>query len=231
MTTSSPTDPTLPELLTLSAHELRGPVTVATGYVRFLFEGRGGALTEPQRLLLKEVEKSCGRLAALIKEMSYLSELESGIAPFNRSRTDLRALLAEAIAALTPMPDRQIDVELTTGDGTAFVVADAVRLTEALTAVFHAIRREVVASTRLLVRERIKDYRGRRASWLAIADPDQIDSLEAAATDGLTTFEEWRGGCGLSLPIARRIFAVHGGAVWSPAENSKSAAVVVLPHA
>jgi two-component system, OmpR family, sensor histidine kinase BaeS len=231
MTTRSPTDPTLPELLTLSAHEFRNTLAVATGYIRFLFDARGGPLTEPQRLLLKEVEKSCARVAALVKEMSYLSDLEAGTVPFNRSRTDLRTLLAEAIAALTPMPDRQMDVELTTGDGTAFVVADAVRLTEALTAVFHAIRREVVAGTTLLVRERIKDYGGRRASWLAIAEPDRIDSLEAATTDALTTFDESRGGCGLSLPIARRIFVVHGGAVWSPAQNNKSAAVVVLPHA
>jgi K+-sensing histidine kinase KdpD len=231
MTTSALTDPKLPELLSLSVHEFRGPVTVVAGYIRMLLKHRAGALTDQQRRLLEDAEKSCGRLSTLLAEMSDLSNLEAGKAPFNRSRTDLRALLAEAIAALAPVPDRQIDVELTTGDGTAFVAADAVRLRGALTSVFHAIRREVVTSTRLLVREWIKDYGGRRASWLAIADPDQIDSLEAAATDALTTFDEWRGGCGLSLPVARRIVVAHGGAVWSPAEKSNSGAVVVLPHA
>jgi hypothetical protein len=140
-------------------------------------------------------------------------------------------LLAEAIGALTPMPDRHIDVELATGTGPAIVNGDAVRLRGAFTALVHAIRREVVTSPRLFVRERAGEFDGRRASWIAIADPNQIDALEAAAPETLTTFDEWRGGCGLSLPVARRILAAHGGALWSPAENTKSGAVVVLPHA
>jgi K+-sensing histidine kinase KdpD len=231
MMTSAPADPKLPDLLEMSAHEFRNPVSVVAGYISMLLKDRAGSLTDQQRWILREAQKSCGRLTALTAEMGDLANLEAGKAPFNRSRTDLRPLLAEAVAALAPMSDRQIDVELTTGDGTAFVVADAVRLRGALTSVFNAIRREVVTSTRLLVRERIKDYGGRRASWLAIANPDQIDSLEAAATDALTTFDEWRYGCGLSLPVARRILVAHGGALWSPPEKTKSAAVVVLPHA
>jgi signal transduction histidine kinase len=47
----------------------------------------------------------------------------------------------------------------------------------------------------------------------------------------LTTFDEWRGGCGLSLAVARRVIVQHGGQLWSPASGAKAAAVVVLPHA
>jgi K+-sensing histidine kinase KdpD len=224
-------DPKLPELLSVSVHEFRSPVTVVAGYIRMLLKERAGALTDPQRRLLEDAEKSCARLSVLLAEMSDLSNLEAGKAPFNRSGTDLRALLAEAIGALTPMPDRHIDVELATGTGPAIVNGDAVRLRGAFTALVHAIRREVVTSPRLFVRERAGEFDGQRASWIAIADPNQIDALEAAAPETLTTFDEWRGGCGLSLPVARRILAAHGGALWSPAENTKSGAVVVLPHA
>ena len=224
-------DAKLAELLSLSVHEFRSPVTVVAGYIRMLLKDRAGALTEPQRRLLEDAEKSCGRLSTLLVEMSDLSNLEGGKAPFNRSGTDLRALLTEAVAALTPVSDRQIDVELATGAGPAVVNGDAVRLRGAFTALVHAIRREVVTSPRLLVRERTGEYEGRPASWIAIGDPDQIDMLEAATPETLTTFDEWRGGCGLTLPVARRILAAHGGALWSPAEKTKSGAVVVLPHA
>jgi len=224
-------DPKLPELLSLSVHEFRSPVTVVAGYIRMLLKERAGALTDPQRRLLEDAEKSCARLSVLLAEMSDLSNLEASKAPFNRSGTDLRVLLAEAIAALAPMPDRQIDVELATGTGPAIVNGDAVRLRGAFTALVHAIRREVVTSPRLHVRERAGQYDGRPASWIAIGDPQQIDALEAAAPETLSAFDEWRGGCGLSLPVARRILAAHGGALWSPAENPKSGAVAVLPHA
>jgi K+-sensing histidine kinase KdpD len=224
-------DPKLPELLSVSVHEFRSPVTVVAGYIRMLLKDRAGSLTDQQRRLLEDAEKSCARLSSLLGEMSDLSNLEAGKAPFNRSRTDLRALLAEAIAALAPVPDRQIDVELATGAGSAIVNGDAVRLRGAFTSLLHAIRREIVTSSRLYVRERTGEYGGQRASWLAIGDADQIGALEAATPETLSTFDEWRGGCGLSLPVARRILAAHGGAVWSPAEKSKSGAVVVLPHA
>ncbi len=223
-------DGKLSELLSLSVHEFRSPVTVVAGYIRMLLKDRAGSLTDQQRKLLEDAEKSCARLSSLLAEMSDLSNLEADKAPFNRSQTDLRALLAEAIAALPPVPDRQIDVELATGAGTAIVNGDAVRLRGAFTSLVHAIRREVVTSTRLYVREREGEYSGKRASWLAIGDAEQIAALEAATPETLTTFDEWRGGCGLSLPVARRIFAAHGGALWSPAEKTKSGAVVVLPH-
>jgi K+-sensing histidine kinase KdpD len=225
-------DSKLPELLALSVHEFRSPVGVVAGYIRMLLkDDRAGSLTDQQRRLLEESEKSCARLSALLLEMSDLSNLEAGKAPLNRGRTDLRALLKEAIAALAPMPDRQIDVELATGAGSAIVNGDAVRLRGAFTSLLHAIRREIVTSSRLYVRERAGEYGGQRASWLAIGDADRIDALETATPETLATFEEWRGGCGLSLPIARWILAAHGGAVWSPPEKSKAGAVVVLPHA
>ncbi len=224
-------DGKLSELLSLSVHEFRSPVTVVAGYIRMLLKDRAGSLTDQQRKLLEDAEKSCARLSSLLGEMSDLSNLEADKAPFNRSQTDLRALLAEAIAALPPVSDRQIAVELATGAGTAIVNGDAVRLRGAFTSLVHAIRREVVTSTRLYVRERAGEYSGKRASWLAIGDADQIAALEAATPETLTTFDEWRGGCGLSLPVARRVFAAHGGALWSPAEKTKSGAVVVLPHA
>ena len=220
-----------PRLLSLSVHEFRTPMTVVAGYIRMLLKDRAGALNDQQRRLLEEAEKSCARLSALLGEMSDLSNLEDGSAPFNRSAIELRPILSDAIATLPEVPDRHIDVELSTGSGSATVQGDPVRLKTAVTSLLIALRRELVASTKLFVKERSGEYQGKPASWIAFADADHIAELETATQDGLTTFNEWRGGCGLGLPVARRIIESHGGAIRSPSEGTTTGAVLVLPHA
>lgn len=231
--TDAPADAKLPRLLSLSVHELRTPIGVVAGYLRMVLKDPAGTLDERYRHWLEEGEKSCGRLAALVAEMSELSNLEAGTAPFKRVPVDLRALLADAVAALPDVPDRTVEVELTTGQGRAPIQGDAVRLKTAFTAIVYGLRREVVSSDRLFVRERTGTFQGKAASWIAIADAAHIDTLASEGPESLTTFDEWRGGCGLSLAIARRIIDGHAGAMWSPGpgQGTKTAAVVVLPHA
>jgi signal transduction histidine kinase len=223
-------DGKLPRLLSLSVHEFRTPITVVAGYIRMLLKERAGALTEQQRRLLEESEKSCGRLSALVAEMSDLANLEAGTAPFNRSAVDIRAVLAEAVADLPDAPERDVTVELATGQDPAIVQGDPLRLKTAFTAVLVALRREIVASPTLVVRERAGEFRGARATWIAFADAEHIGGLESATPETLAPFDEWRGGVGLILPVARRIFDNHGGAILSPANGTKTAAVVVLPQ-
>ena len=109
MTSAAP-EPKWSRILSLSVHEFRTPMTVVAGYIRMLLKERAGALNDQQRRLLEEAEKSCVRLSGLLTEMSDLSNLEAGTAPFNRSSIDLRPLLAEAIAALPETPGRDIAV-------------------------------------------------------------------------------------------------------------------------
>jgi signal transduction histidine kinase len=228
---SNENDPGCPRLLSLAVHEFRTPLTVAAGYIRMLLKDRAGALNEQQRRLLEEAEKSCARLSALVGEMSDLSNLDAGTAPFNLSPLDLRTVLADAIAGLPELPDRQVEVALASSNGASTVQGDPVRLKIAFTSIMNALRREVVADMALLVRERAADYQGKAASRISFAAADQIEALEAATPADLSAFDEWRGGCGLSLPVARRIVSRHGGTLWSPAHAPKAGAVVLLPHA
>jgi signal transduction histidine kinase len=219
-----------PRLLSLSVHEFRTPMTVVAGYIRMLLKDRAGPLSDQQRRLLEEAEKSCARLSALLVEMSDLANLEAGTATFNRSAVDLRGVLADAIASLPPAGDRQVEIALTTGNGQASVRGDPVRLKTAFSSLLYALRRELVATDRLFVKEREGEFRGKPASWVAIGDAEHIGELESATSESLTTFDEWRGGCGLSLAIARRIIDGHDGAMWSPGQGTKAGAVVALPR-
>lgn len=205
-------------------------MTVVAGYIRMLLKERAGPVPDQQRRLLEEAEKSCARLSALLGEVSELSALEGGTATFNRASLDLKTLLAEAIDGLSELPDREVRVELDTENGPATVQGDATRLRSALSSVIAALRRELITSDRLSVHQRIRQNGADRISWIAIGDPNRIGGLSTAVDSALTTFDEWRGGCGLSLPVARRIINAHGGTIWSPLEESRAGAVIALPH-
>jgi signal transduction histidine kinase len=226
----SPVDARWPKVLSLAVHEFRTPMTVVAGYIRMLLKDRAGPLSDSQRRLLEEADKSCGRLSALLSEMSDLSGLEAGTATFNRVRIDLRAALSESVQALPEIPDRPIDIDLKVGTGEAMVEGDPVRLRAAFTAVLLALRRELVTSTTLAVRETVRQTAGRACSWIAIADLDQIGPVGQADDSSLGVFDEWRGGSGLSLGVARRVFEAHGGHIWSPLADAKAGAVIALPR-
>ena len=205
-------------------------MTVVAGYLRMLLKDRAGPVTEQQRRLLEEAEKSCTRLSALLAEVSDLANLEAGSGTFNKSTLELRPLIAEVIAALPPPPERELSVELVEGGNTSSVVGDPTRLRTTFTSVLTALRRELATSTRLLVREDTRDFDARPHAWIVIADVDRYEQIARADAKDLTTFDEWRGGSGLSLAVARRVINAHGGHIWSPADDVRAAAVVALPR-
>jgi signal transduction histidine kinase len=224
-----PTDSRWPQLLSLSSHELRSPLSVVAGYIRMVLKERAGPISDQQRTLLQEAEKSCGRLSTVLAEMSDLSQLEAGTAPFNRSTVDVGAILADAIRALPELSGRTVTIDLVAAREVS-LPGDAVRLRTALSAILHALQRELVTSDRLVVRVDSQDDGSEPGLRLTIGEPNRMDALLLLERSGLTTFDEWRGGSGLSLPNARRVIEAHGGRVWSPAENGKSSAIVILPR-
>jgi signal transduction histidine kinase len=220
-------DPRWPRLLSLAVHEFRTPITVVAGYIRMVLKERAGPLSEQQRKLLEEAEKSCGRLAALVAEMSELSGLEAGSSQLSRAPLDLSALLREVVAGMPELPDREVSVVLEGMDTPVTIEADRKRLSGALSSLLTALRRELVTSDRLIVR---LSSSGEEDAALAIGDPEHISEIAAAGPPSLDTFDEWRGGCGLSLAIARRVIGQHGGSLFAPAGGAKAGALVVLPR-
>jgi K+-sensing histidine kinase KdpD len=223
----APVDPRWPEVLSLTAHEIRTPLTVVGGYVRMVLKDKAGPLSAQHRALLENAEKSCARMSAILAELSDLSDLEDGTASMNKQTTDLQAAVRAAIAQLPPMPDREVAVHLELGSEPAPIKGDPVRLTQAFGSIIWALRREIISDHGLTVREQ------RRAGTyeLLIGDADTLAALETESDGDRQIFDEWRGGVGLSLGVARRVLNAHGAHIFAAPGGAKAGARILFRSA
>lgn len=218
------------KLLSLTVHEFRTPVSVVAGYLRMLLRYFGDTLTDQQRKLVEESEKSCGSLAGLLNELSDLASLEAGPSSLRRECVDLAPILTQLARDVHEGEDRGITLEVQRCDERAQVLGDPVRLASALMTLVTAAIRERSEPTSMMAVCRVADTPDGRILRIAIAEQETIDMILTSPGEG--TFDEYRGGLGFRLVLASRIIAAHGGRIATPiAERGYLAVVVSLPAA
>lgn len=229
MTLMTTLRPDTAELLALAVHEFRTPVTVVGGYLRMLAREQLGPLTDRQRSLIEEAEKSCARLGALVAEMSDLSNLEAGSAHVALDEVDLVALVDEAAAQVTEGRDRHVTITRVSDAPSLVVAGDRTRLLAAVSAVLVAVLREQGGPGEVTVRTCQHSDGARPMAALAVGPGDTARFV--LTSDGPDArLNEGRGGLGLALPIARRVIERLEGRIWSSAaERTLGAVAVVVP--
>src|SRR6476619_333572 len=220
----TPVDPRWAEVLRLAAHELRNSMTAVSGYLRMMLMDRTGTLSERQREYLELAQKSCGRVTSVIEAASTLAKYEEGTVTFRVQPTDLRDALKRAVDQLPPLPSHDVTIHLHVDENPAVLPADPTRLTDALTWIIAALRREVIVQEGLTIRHR----RTPGGHDITLGDPQTLAAFDGEPDDARGAFDEWRGGVGLSLLLARRIIQRHGGRVHGPADGRKTGARIVF---
>jgi len=217
--------------MSLAVHELRTPVTVVGGYLRMLLREQAGPLTDKQRKMLEEAERSCGRLGALVSEMSDFGKLESGDVTLAQQDVDLAGLLTELANGMHEGEDRGVRLELRGTERPLVVTGDRPRLSTALTALMHSAMRERGEPGAIIAQcSSVASTDGTRYAVVAIGDESVLPTLTASAQEEASSFDVWRGGLGLALPVARRVIEGHGGRLWSAdGAQSRAASAFRLP--
>ena len=216
----------LPRALSLAVHELRTPVTVVAGYLRMLLREQAGPLNDKQKKMLEEADRSCGRLTAIVAEMSELGKLEGQELAMARQEFDVCGLSAELASGMHEGQDRGVTLEVRSS-APIMVTGDRTRVAAALKALMHSALRERGEPGAIVVQ--CSALPGNPA-WavVAIGDESTLTPLAHAAQGAPPEFDEWRGGLGLALPVARRVIEAHGGALWSAGDGTHSRAASAL---
>ena len=219
-----------PRAMSLAVHELRTPVTVVAGYLRMVLREQAGPLTEKQRKMLEEADRSCARIGTLVSEMSDLGKLESQQVTLASTELDLAALAAEVASNMHEGVDRDVRLDVRGTDQPLMVAGDRTRLSGALSALMHSALRERADPGVIVVQCATLPDATQAWAVVAIGDETATQSLLDAARTTPPPFDEWRGGLGLSLPIGRRVMEAHGGALWSlPGDAARAASAFRLP--
>ena len=208
-------------LLSLAVHEFRTPASVVGGYLRMLLGEAGGPLTDHQRKMVEEAERSCERIVALISELNEIARLDGGSAATGVETFDLFQVVREASRDIRNAEDREVPIDFLGEAVGARCTGDRARLSAALAAIIRAIAREQVGGAAMAIDCRLTSDKGRRLAAVIVARDRDVQSTFTAPREA---FDERRGGLGLALPIARRVIERHGGQVWSPAVGMPDAA-------
>ena len=220
-----------PRALSLAVHELRTPITVASGYLRMLLREQAGPITDKQRKMLEEADRSCARIGALVAEMSELGKLEAGELTVPSVPFDLAALIAELASGMHEGEDRGVRLDVHAA-GSVMVAGDRARLAAALRALMHAALRERSEPGVIVVECSTRPDTHQTWAFVTIGDETVTPSLADAARATPPVFDEWRGGLGLALPVGRRVVEAHGGALWSAAgDTPRAGSALRLPLA
>jgi len=218
----------LPRAMSLAVHELRTPVTVVSGYLRMLLREQAGPLTEKQKKMLEEADRSCGRLGTLVSEMSEFGKLEGRELALAQQEFDLAAIAEELASGMHEGSDRGVRLEVRCS-GPLMVTGDRARIAAAVKALAYSALRERGEPGAVIVE--CSQVPGNPA-WavIAIGDEAAVSALPRIGPGTTPPFDEWRGGLGLALPVARRVIEAHGGALWSgDAGQSRAASALRLP--
>ena len=207
-----------------------------------MLQSEGGDPAHERRTASKMIdegrEKSCGRLVAIISEMSEVSKLESGQIQLERKPVDILKLAADKGERSSCMRRRIAMCVLMSVDlrrSGARLSGDNCRLRAGFVGDFSSdtAREQGSGDGVVAIDRRLDVQNGASSAVIVIAEESAV---QAAYGSTVEPFDEKRGGLGLGLPYARRVVEGHGGlAVWAPTpENDddrglRSAIVISFP--
>jgi len=214
------------DFMSTVTHELRTPLTSIRALSEILYDDP--ELDRAQRVkFLGIIIKESERLTRLINQVLDLAKIESGNAEWHSSELDLKELIEEAAAAVSPvMTENHVALTLDLPQSVPTVTADRDRLVQVmLNLISNAVK-----------------FCDKQAGRITIGLKEEADALRIDVTDngpGIRPehqdiiFEKFRQvgdtlrdkphGTGLGLPISRQIVGHFGGRLWVESDPGKGA--------
>ena len=218
------------EFVAAVSHELRTPLGSARVGLGMLESGLDDRLGPEEREVFGTVRRNLERLTMNVNDLLTVNQLEAGVLQLRPQPVDLRAIIADAIAALHPLigaKDQVLEVDL---PEPLPVVGDPQRLEQlALNLVANA-HYHTPAGTRIAVTGRTAGAEVR----VAVRDsgPGLPPEVLGRVFERFHRVAPAAGGTGLGLAIAKALTELHGGRIWAESRPGRGTAFhVALPAA
>ena len=205
--------------LNLLIHDLRAPLSVAQGYLRLLQQNRLEAEADRQRAMTQSME-ALGRITRLCEEAAaFVAEPASTVGPILTVRAaEFIDQVTDACAArcspLTFATDSNLSGTMRS--------AHLDRLVQSVAVVLCAVRRSTTRKEPVSVSVLEEE---KEARFLLGCEDDRA----ALVSRSPETFDPWRGGHGIALPLACRTITEAGGRIWTVADG-RGAVGIALPE-
>ena len=201
------------EFLARMSHDLRTPMNAIIGYARILLRKLDGTIDTRQYSNIKNIQTSAHHLLDLINDILDLSKVEAGRVEIHPEDVDLKRVVGECLAAVSPLVQEGVTVEQQLND-IETLHTDADRLKRALM--------NLLGNAIKYTREgriTLSAQRANQSVEITVSDtgvgipanelPFIFDEFRQVARKGEIALE----GTGLGLAIVRRSAQLLGGGV------------------
>ncbi|MCM2322498.1 MAG: ATP-binding protein [Oligoflexia bacterium] len=221
------------EFLSTAAHELKTPMTTIKAYVTLLKKWRPDDLGERESKALTVLGYQTDRMNKLIQELLEFSRLQLGRLQLDRTRFDLRELVAEVIShAQGISPAHRLELH---NGHEHWVMADRDRVEQVLVNLIdNAIKFSPEGGP---IEVSIGEEEGRtqvaiQDRGLGISEPSQRHLFDRYYRAHSETSYNFSAGMGMGLYISRELINRHGGTIWCESrEGQGSTFHFTLPSA
>ncbi|MCY7373502.1 MAG: GAF domain-containing protein, partial [Spirochaetaceae bacterium] len=218
------------DFLSTVSHELRTPLTSITGYVELLRFGDAGVVSDEQVRMLDVIDRSAGRLRALIEDLLTLSRIESGALRSLTEPVDVRCLAQAAVLAIEPSAAAEgVRLEVHLGESPLAVLGDPGQLDRVLLNLlsnavkFSRAGGTVTVRTHLLEDEVVLTVSD-TGIGIPAAEQDRLFTRFFRATNATELAIK---GTGLGLTIVRSIIEHHHGTLTVSSTEGEGTSVEV----
>jgi signal transduction histidine kinase len=218
--------------ISVMSHEFRTPLTSVIGYAELLESGATGDVSPRQARHLGRIKASAWHLTQVIDEVLTFSRMEAGREEVRRSRIDVSALAAEAVAIVEPAAkNRALDMRVDVPAGLV-VETDEGKLRQALVNLLgNAVKFTDRGHIRLRVREADDSLRFEVSDTGIGISAEHLERIFDRFWQVDQGSARTHGGTGLGLTVTRRIAELLGGTVSVRSQpGAGSTFVIELPR-
>jgi len=212
------------EFVSISAHQLRTPLSAIKWSLRMLLDGDLGEITEEQREYIEKTYKSNERMIALINSLLNVTRIEEGRFLYRPVLTRIDKITESVIEMLQGEAKRkQIDMRFKKEKGLPKVLVDTEKIKLVIqNLVDNAIKYTLPGGRIEIFLRRIKEGIEFSVKDTGVGIPKkQKERVFSKFFRGANVIRLETEGSGLGLFIAKNIVEAHGGKIWFKSKEGK----------